>query len=451
MHSVLLLAALLAAADPEIKFEKYQLPNGLTVILSEDHRLPQVAVDIWYHVAAANQLPGKSGFAHLFEHMMFSGSKHVQPTTWAINEKIGARAGDMANGTTSFDRTNYFEVVPSTELPTALWMEADRMGYLLDTLDEQKLHIQRDVVSNEKRQSYENRPYGMSSLRICDIFFPKPHPYYECVIGDISEIQAASLSDLRQFFAQYYGPQNASLSLVGDFDPKVAKELVEKYFGSIPRGPDVKQPDLPQADLKGVTQETVEDKLAEEPRLLLAWKGVRQFTDEEPAGDVLSDVLASGKTSRLYKALVFERQLASGVSASSNTLALGGWFQVTATASGKHDISEMKPVVEQILAEVKKNGVTEEEVERARRNIIASRVRTVERIGGFGGKADLLNTYETFLGDPGYLPRDIARYRAVSPQAVQAFANKYLLDDKRVELDIVPIAKKTASTAGEQR
>ncbi|MCA1826786.1 MAG: M16 family metallopeptidase [Myxococcales bacterium] len=446
-----LLAALLAVSDPEINFEKYKLPNGLTVILSEDHRLPQVAVDIWYHVGAANQTPGHSGFAHLFEHMMFSGSKHVQPNTWAINEKIGARAGDMANGTTNFDRTNYFEVVPSNELATALWMESDRMGYLLDTLDDQKLKVQRDVVSNEKRQSYENRPYGMSSLRLCDTLFPKPHPYYECVIGDIADIQAASASDLRQFFRQYYGPQNASLALVGDFDPKVAKELVEKYFGPIPRGPDAKPFDLPQADIKGVIKETVEDKLAEEPRLLLAWKGVRQFTDEEPAGDVLGDVLGTGKTSRLYKALVFERQIASGVSAGDATLALGGWFQVTATAAGKHDISEMLPVVQQILADVKKNGVTDEEVERAKRNIIANRLRTVERIGGFGGKADLLNEYETFLGDPGFLPRDIARYRAVTKEAVQAFANKYLVEDRHIELDIVPIARKTASAQGEQR
>ena len=446
--NIALLAVLLAASDPEIKFEKYKLPNGLTVILSEDHRLPQVAVDVWYHVGAANQSPGRSGFAHLFEHMMFSGSKHVQPSPFKVLESIGASG---TNGTTNFDRTNYFEVVPANELAAALWVESDRMGYLLDTLDEQKLKIQRDVVSNEKRQSFENRPYGMAGLRLCDIFFPKPHPYYECVIGDIGDIQAASAADVRGFFRQFYGPQNASLAMVGDFDAKVARQLVEKYFAPIPRGPDVKPADLPQPDLSGVIKETVEDKLAEEPRLILAWKGVRHFTEEEPAGDVLGDILGSGKTSRLYKALVFERQLASGVSADDATLGIAGWFQITVTAAGRHDIGEMLPVVEQIVAEVKKNGVTDAEVERARRNIIANRLRTVERIGGFGGKADLLDLYETFLGDPGYLPRDIARYRAVTPAAVQAFANKYLLDGKRVELDILPMAKKTASAQGEQR
>ena len=448
--AILLVAVPLSAraADPEIKFEKYQLPNGLTVILSEDHRLPQVAVDVWYHVGAANQTPGRSGFAHLFEHMMFSGSKHVQPSPIQVLESIGASG---LNGTTNFDRTNYFEVVPANQIAAALWVESDRMGYLLDTLDEQKLKIQRDVVSNEKRQSYENRPYGQAGLRLCDLLFPKPHPYYECVIGDISDIQAASAEDVRQFFRTWYGPQNASLAVVGDFDPSVVKQLVQKYFGPIPRGPDAQVQDLPQPPVEKVVKETVPDKLAEMPRLILAWKGVRQYTEEEPPGDVLGDVLGTGKTSRLYKALVFERQLASGVSASDATLGLGGWFQITVTAARGHTLEEIRPVVEQILSDVRQNGVTKEEVERATRNIIANRLRTVERIGGFGGKADLLNNYQVFLGDPGYLPRDIARYRAVTPQSVQDFARKYLVPDRRIELDVVPAPKATASTEGAQR
>jgi zinc protease len=432
------------AADPEIKFEKYKLPNGLTVILSEDHRLPQAAVDVWYHVGAANQVPGRSGFAHLFEHMMFSGSKHVQPGPFKVLEAVGATG---VNGTTNFDRTNYFEVVPSAELPSALWLESDRMGYLLDTLDEQKLKIQRDVVSNEKRQNYENRPYGSAQLRLCDLLFPKPHPYYECVIGDIGEIQAASTADVRDFFRQFYGPNNASLAIVGDFDPKTVKELVEKYFGPIPRGPEVKLPDIPQPEIPGRITEKVEDKLAEMPRLILARKGVRQFTDDEAAGDVLAEILGSGRTSRLYKALVFARQIASSVSAGDETHGLGGWFQITVTAARGHEIAELTPVVQQIVDDVRKNGVTPEEVERAKRNLIANRLRTVERIGGFGGKADLLNEYETFLGDPGYLPRDLARYRAVTQDAAKAFANKYLIDDKRIELDVVPMAKKTAEAS----
>jgi predicted Zn-dependent peptidase len=436
------------AADPEIRFEKYQLANGLTVILSEDHRLPQVAVDVWYHVGAANQTPGRSGFAHLFEHMMFSGSKHVQPSPIQVLESLGASG---LNGTTNFDRTNYFEVVPASQLAAALWVESDRMGYLLDTLDEQKLKIQRDVVSNEKRQSYENRPYGLAGLRLCDLLFPKPHPYYECVIGDIADIQSASAADVRQFFRTYYGPQNASLALVGDFDPKMARGLVEKYFGPIPRGPEVKLPDVPQPAVGKVVKEVVEDKLAEMPRLVLAWKGVRQYTDEEPAGDVLGDVLGTGKTSRLYKALVFERQLASSLSASNVTLGVAGWFQITVTAARGHGLDEIRPVVRQILADVEGQGVSKPEVERATRNIIANRLRTVERIGGFGGKADLLNNYQVFLGDPGYLPRDIARYRAVTPEAVQAFARKYLVSDQRIELDVIPAPRTTARAEGAQR
>ncbi len=450
LAAILSLALPLAAraADPVIKFERYELKNGLTVILSEDHRLPQVAVDVWYHVGAANQTPGRSGFAHLFEHMMFSGSKHVQPSPIQALESIGASG---LNGTTNFDRTNYFEVVPSNQLAAALWVESDRMGYLLDTLDEQKLKIQRDVVSNEKRQSYENRPYGPSGLRLCDLLFPKPHPYYECVIGDIADIQAASPSDIRQFFRTYYGPQNASVAIVGDFDPKVAKDLLEKYFGPIPRGPEVKAPDVPQPPIEGVVKETVPDKLAEMPRLILAWKGVRQYTDEEPAGDVLGDVLGTGKTSRLYKALVFERQLASGVNASNVTQGIAGWFQITVTAARGHTLDEIRPVVAQILEDVQQRGATAAEVERAKRNIIANRLRTVERIGGFGGKADLLNNYQVFLGDPGYLPHDIARYRAVTPQAVQDFARKYLVSGQRIELDVVPAPKTTASAEGAQR
>lgn len=443
--AVALAAASAGAKDPEIKFEKYQLPNGLTVILSEDHRLPQVSVDVWYHVGAANQEPGKSGFAHLFEHMMFSGSKHIQPPQWPtpfkVLESIGA---SQANGTTNNDRTNYFEVVPSAELPTALWLESDRMGFLLDTLDEKKLAIQRDVVSNEKRQSYENRPYGLASLRICDLLYPKPHPYYECVIGDIAEIQAASPADLRAFFRKYYGPNNASLAIVGDFDPKTARELVEKYFGPLQRGPDVQQPDVPQPLLKGVVKEKLDDKLAELPRLDLVWNGIKRYADEEPAGDVLAEVLGIGRTARLYKSLVFEKQVASSVSASNPSLGLGGYFQITATANRGHTVQELQPLVQAVLDDVKKNGVTEAEVERAKRNILANMLRQVERIGGFGGKADLLNTYQTFLGDPGFLPRDIARYRAVTAESVKEFAIKFLPDDRRIELDIEPIAK-TAS------
>ena len=436
---VLALAATTArAADPELKFEKYQLANGLTVILSEDHRLPQVAVDIWYHVGAANQSPGKSGFAHLFEHMMFSGSKHVGPQPFRLLESVGTAAGSMANGTTGFDRTNYFEVVPANELPTALWLESDRMAFLLDTLDEKKLAIQRDVVSNERRQSYENRPYGTAFLKLCDLLYPAPHPHYNCVIGTISEIQSATMDDLRTFFRRYYAPNNASLVLVGDFDSKVAKELIEQYFGPIPRVADVPPPSVPQPLLTSEVREVVPDQVAEVPLLWMAWNGMRPYSEDEPAADVLATILGSGKTSRLYRALVHDQQVASNVDAQNSALRLGGYFSLSVTARSGHTVAELEPLVQAILDDVKRNGVTPAEVERAKRNLLASRLRSLERIGGFGGKADLLNEYEMMTGDPGYLPRDIARYRAVTPEAVQAAAIKYLPDDRRLILDVEP-------------
>ena len=442
--AALLFALPARAADPQIPFEKYQLPNGLTVVLAEDHRLPQVAVCIWYHVGAANQTKGKSGFAHLFEHMMFSGAKHIGPAPFKILEGIGTTAGALANGTTNFDRTNYFEVVPSNELPTAIWLESDRMAFLLDTLDAKKLAIQRDVVSNERRQSFENRPYGTAWLRMMDIFFPQPHPYYDGVIGTIAEIQSASLDEIKAFFRQYYGVNNASLVLVGDFQPETAKKLVEQYFGPIPRGPEVGVPPPNQPALAGEIRETVNDKIAEVPKLTVAWTGVRAMTPDEPAGDLLSSILGDGRTSRLYKTLVHEKKLASAINASSLTTRIAGIFSVDVIANAGFTNDQLLPEVQAIIDEVKKNGVTEAELERAKRKLVAGRLREVERIGGFGGKADLLNLYEMYAGDPGYLTKDLARYRAVTPQQVKDFANKYLPDDHRLILFIVPAAGKTA-------
>jgi predicted Zn-dependent peptidase len=437
--------ALVSGADPQIPFEKYQLPNGLTVILSEDHRLPQVAIDVWYHVGAANQVLGKSGFAHLFEHMMFSGAKHIGPEPFKVLEGIGTNAGSMANGTTGEDRTNYFEVVPSRELPTALWLESDRMAFLLDTLDEKKLAVQRDVVSNERRQTYENRPYGTAELRACDLLFPRPHPYYDCVIGTIAEIQSASMDDLKAFFRQFYGPNNASLAIVGNFDPAETKALVERYFGPIPRGPEVIRPDVPQPELTGVVREKLADPVAKIPRLDLLWKGVRAFSDDEAAGDVLAHILGRGKASRLYQDLVFRRQIAAAVEAENAAYGQGGVFSINVVAKEGHSLAEIEPITEGIVTQVREHGVTADEVDRAKRVIVSGMLRSVERLGGFGGKADQLNYYEMRKGDPGYLSQDLARYRAVTPEAVQAFAQKILLPDRRVVLEIEPAPKAAAA------
>jgi predicted Zn-dependent peptidase len=436
---LLLLTSALAAraAEPSIRFEEYTLPNGLRVILSEDHRAPQVAVSVWYHVGAANQRPGKSGFAHLFEHMMFSGSEHVpQP------DQVLAAIGAQANGSTNFDRTNYFETVPAIQLPTALWLESDRMGFLLPTLDQKKLETQRDVVSNELRQRIENQPYGRTFLALCDTLYPKPHPYFHCVIGAVEEIQAASLEDVRAFFQEFYRPSNATLALVGDFDPKVARELVTRYFGPLPSGAVPPRPDVPQPRLDRVVERTIADPVARIPQLQMVWNGVKPFAPEEAAGDVLAVVLGGNKTSRLYRRLVLEKQLATGVFAANAAEGLGGYFQVVATAREGHTVAELRREVESVLEGLRRDGPTGEEVVRAKRNVVGGLVRSVERVAG---KAEQLNAYALWTGDPGYLPRDVARYQAVTRAQVHEAAKALLPPDRVLVLDTEPSG--TASRA----
>ncbi|HWE22491.1 MAG TPA: pitrilysin family protein [Myxococcales bacterium] len=428
---VALCALPVRAAGPQMKFEKYRLPNGLKVILTEDHRLPQVSVNVSYHVGAANQTPGRSGFAHLFEHMMFTPTQHAKDPD-AVLESIGASG---VNGLTSYDRTNYLETVPANELPTALWLESERMAFLLPTLDAKKLRIQRNVVSNEWRERYENSPYGLAVLRICDLLYPTPHPYYHCVIGNLDEIQEATLDDVRDFFRRYYGPNNASLALVGDFDPAVARSLIEKYFGDVPRGPDVPKPKIPQPMLTKVVRERIEDKVARLPRLDVVWNGLRRYSDDEAPIDVLMAVLAVGRTSRLYRSMILDREVASSVDASNYAWRLGGWIQITATALPGHSNEEMRTLIQAAIDDVKRNGVTADEVERAKMKIIVGKMRSLE---GCAARADLMNDYEMMLGDPGYMPQDMARYRGVTPQSVQEVARRLLPDGKRIELEIEP-------------
>ncbi|HEY1906960.1 MAG TPA: pitrilysin family protein [Myxococcaceae bacterium] len=433
---ILLLGATRAfgASEPTIPYQEFTLPNGLRVILSEDHRAPQVTVNVWYHVGAANQSPGRSGFAHLFEHMMFSGSLHV-PDPDKVLAGIGAGLGGAANGSTNFDRTNYYATVPASQLPTALWIESDRMGFLLPTLDAKKLATQRDVVSNERRQRVENQPYGRAYIELCDTLYPKPHPYFHCVIGSIEEIQAASLEDVKGFFREFYAPRNATLAIVGDFDPKVAKEQVTKFFGDLPGGPDPKRPDVPQPKLDKVVERTVPDPVARIPQLQMVWNGVKPFAPEEAAGDILSVVLGGSKTSRLYRRLVEEKQLSSGVFAANASLGLGGYFQIVATARGNHTVAEMRREVEAVLEDFRKNGPTPAEVERAKRIVVGGMVRSVERISG---KADQLNAYTFWTGDPGYLPKDVARYRAVTREQVHEAARNLLPPDRLLIMDVEP-------------
>jgi zinc protease len=309
------------------------------------------------------------------------------------------------------------------------------MAFLLPTLDAEKLRIQRDVVSNERRQRYENSPYGLAFVRTCDLLYPLPHPYYDCVIGSIAEIQAATLDDVRDFFRRYYGPNNASIVLVGDFDPANARALIQKYFGDVPRGPDVPAPNVPQPMLTKVVKDRMQDKLAQLPRFEFIWNGLRIYSDDEPATDVLTDILGGDRTSRLYRSLVLEKQVASSVDAADVTDRLGGWIQVSATARPGHSTQELKTLIQAAIDDVKKNGVTKEEVDRATTKFVAGKVRSLER---GSARANLINEYEMYLGDPGYLPRDLARYRAVTAKAVQEAAQRLLGDDKRIEMDIEP-------------
>ncbi len=420
---------------PQLKFEKYKLQNGLLVILSEDHRLPMVAVNLWYHVGPANELPGRTGFAHLFEHMMFEGSRHV-PGSSHLHYLEGAGASDI-NGTTDFDRTNYFETLPANQIELALWLESDRMGYLPDKLDQANLSNQQDVVRNERRQSVENQPYGVVEEGLFHQLFPKGHPYYGDVIGSHQDIQSAKLEDVRNFFKLYYAPNNASLAIVGDFDPEHAKELVEKYFGPLKRGEDApritaKTPPI-TAERRAVIQDNVQL-----PRVYEAWLTSPIFKPGDAEADLTATVLGGGKSSRLYKKLVYEKQIALDVAANQQSLMLGSEFQVQATARPGVKPEDLEKAINAELEAFRANGPTEEELNRAR-NVLESRIiEGLETLGGFGGVADRLNSYNHYLGTPDFLGADIARYESASVDSLKAFAQNQLGNNQRVVVYGVP-------------
>src|ERR1700676_3640451 len=423
------------SATPTIKFEKYTLPNGLVVILSEDHRLPLVSTNIWYHVGPANELPGRTGFAHLFEHMMFEGSKHV-PGNGHIRFLEAAGASDL-NGTTDFDRTNYFETLPSNQLELALWLESDRMGYLPDQLDQASLTNQQDVVRNERRQSIENSPYGIVEEAVFHKLFPKAHPYYADVMGSHADIQAAKVEDVRNFFKLYYAPNNASLAIVGDFDSEKAKELVEKYFGPLKRGAPVPKIAAVTPTIDSERRAVIHDQV-ELPRVYMAWLTSSIFKPGDAAADLASEIIGGGKSSRLYKKLVYEKQIALDVSASQQSLILGSVFEIVVTARPGHTANEMEKAVDEELAAFRKNGPTAVELERARNGTETGMIEGLQRLGGFGGVADRLNEYNHYLGNPGYFPQDVHRYQAATTDSIRAFAEAQLKPTARVVVYGIP-------------
>src|SRR6202162_2544291 len=387
-------------ALPTIKFEKYTLPNGLVVTLSEDLRLPLVSTNIWYHVGPANEVPGRTGFAHLFEHMMFEGSKHV-PGNSHIRFLEGAGASDL-NGTTDFDRTNYFQTLPSNQLELALWLESDRMGYLPDKLDQASLTNQQDVVRNERRQSIENSPYGIVEEGVYHMLFPKSHPYHADVMGSHADIQAAKLEDVRNFFKLYYAPNNASLAIVGDFDPAQAKQLVEKYFGPLKRGAPVPKITAVTPPITAERRVVIHDQV-ELPRVYMGWLTSPIFKPGDADADLASAILGGGKSSRLYKKLVYEKQIALDVSASQQSLVLGSIFEIVVTARPGHTAEEIEKAIEEEVETLRKDGPTPAELERAQNGIETRTIQGLERLGGFGGIAGRVNEYNHYLGAPGSL------------------------------------------------
>src|SRR5687768_16061609 len=420
---------------PRITFEKYTLPNGLDVILRQDRRLPVVAVDLWYHVGPANEDKGRTGFAHLFEHMMFQCSKHV-PCDQHFQLLEAAGASDV-NGTTDFDRTNYFETVPSNQLELALWLESDRMGYLLDKVDQAALANQQDVVRNERRQSVENQPYGLAEEAMVQLQYPPGHPYYGNVIGSHEDIQAAKLDDVQRFFRQYYAPNNASLAIVGEIDVAQTKAMVQKYFGTLKRGPAVPPIKATTPPITAERRKAVPSRV-ELPRFYMAWITPPFYKPGDADADIAATLLGGGRSSRLYKKLVYEKQIAQDVSAQQYSLVLGSIFQIQVTARPGHTVEEIEKALDEELATLRSTPPDATEIDRACNTIETNIVSGLESLGGFGGVADRLNAYNHYLGTPDYLQHDIARYRAVTPATVQAFAKSYLGANARSVVHAVP-------------
>src|SRR5438876_116484 len=425
-----------AQSKIELAYTQFTLPNGLTVILHEDHSVPVVSTNMWYHVGSARERPGRTGFAHLFEHLMFMGSGHVKPGEF---DDWLERSGGTNNGSTENDRTNYWINVPSNALELAPFLESDRMGYLLDSMTPKTVDAQRDVVKNERRQSYENRPYGMAELTLGEMLYPEGHPYHWPVIGYMDDLTAASYEDVVGFFKKYYTPSNSSLVVAGDIDPVETKKLVEKWFGDVKAAPAPEPMTIPGAVLTGVQKKTITDRV-QLPRLYLAWVTPRHFEPGDSALDLVADVLAGGKNSRLYKRLVYDMQIAQDVSASQGSAQVSSQFEIVATPRPGHTVDELKKVIDEEIERLQRDEPGTHELERSINQIEASFFNRMERVGGFGGKGDQLNAYFTYTGIPDWFNEDLARYRAQSPSDIRAAAAQFLPIDRRVELTVMPEA-----------
>lgn len=426
---------------PDIPYTKFVLANGLTVLVHEDHKAPIVAVDTWYHVGSKNEKLGKTGFAHLFEHLMFSGSENFNHVYITSMERIGATT---LNGTTEPDRTNYFQNVPTSMLDYVLFAESDRMGHLLPVLDQKKLDLQRGVVENEKRQD-EDQPYGKTDELVTENTYPAGHPYSWTVLGSMKDLEAASLSDVQEWFKTYYGPNNVTIVLAGDITPQVAREKIEKYYGDIPPGPPIAKQEVWIAKRTGTHRSWMQDRVPQ-ARLYRIWNVPEFGSPEEPLLDLVAQILGRGKTSRLYKRLIYKDQIATGAVATDDNNEIAGQFDFTLTAKPGVELKKVEDAADEELQNFLKNGPTESELELAKTQTFGNYARLVERIGGFGGKSDVLARCQTFTGDPECYKTYLKRLRAATPASVKKAANDWLSDGDYV-LEVHPYPPFKTETA----
>jgi zinc protease len=408
------------------------------VILHQDKTIPRISVNVWYFVGSGNEKPGRTGFAHLFEHILFEGSKNVPEGKF--DEWLEA-AGANNNGSTTEDRTNYYEDLPSNALDLALFLESDRMGFLLSSLTDSTVDGQRDVVKNERRQSYENRPYGKANLELPALLYPKDHPYSWPVIGSMADLTAASRQDVADFFTQYYTPSNASLCIAGDIDLVQARKAIEKWFSDVPAGKPVVPPSPVTAILKEEKRVVMEDKV-QLPRLQMIWLSPANFQPGSAEMDLLSSILGGGKNSRLYKRLVYDLQIAQNVSCFQNSSKFSGEFYVAVTARPGIGLSQLEKVVQEEIDRIKNENPSDRELTRVMNQSESRFLTQIERSGGFSGKANQLNEYFFYTGNPDYFNEDLQRFKSVDPADISAAARKYLRSDARIVMSIVPEGKK---------
>jgi zinc protease len=443
---VSLVSSRAVAEDPEIAFEEFYLDNGLRVIVHEDRKAPIVAVTLWYHVGSKNEAPGKTGFAHLFEHLMFNGSEHHNDEYFGPFQEVGATS---MNGTTDFDRTNYFQTVPSTAVDLALWMESDRMGHLLPAIDQAKLDEQRGVVQNEKRQG-DNQPYGKVFEQIITNLFPPGHPYSWDVIGSMEDLNAATLEDVRQWFQTYYGPNNATLVLAGDIDVETAKAKVERYFGDIPPGPPLTHRERFIPATVPASRIIMEDRVPE-ARVYKVWRGPEWRSDDTTLIELADYVLTSGKTSRLYQRLVYEDQIATSVGAFALTGEIAGAYIVYATAAEGQDLRHVERVLDEEMQQFLAEGPTRAELERVKTEIRSSFIRGVEQVGGFAGKGQILAENAVFGGQPDFYKRSLEVLNEATGEDLVEAVRTWLSGDT-IAIEVHPYPEElTAAAAGADR